>query len=572
VQTAPLRIRREETRMLQFILDHRLDSVAFALATLAVAVVAHWRIKRGHGASIGKPTWALLIVVIALGVGAAELAGNHERNRLRDMLQGIAPTYAQELQRMGHWKITLDTKPDDPLYLSMIQAEIRWLKVNPGINDVYTFRKYPDGKVRLIVDSETDYNRNGAYDEEREQRTAIGEEYDADENLLKALDGQALFDGKPYTDRWGTWVSAYAPMFDDKGNVDGVAGVDYDAKSWITSTLWNRVATLGFASIVAVILLASSITVAITHVELKRRIAAEAEREQLQKELISASRQAGMAEIATGVLHNVGNVLNSVNVAACIVGEKIRQSKVPALGKAVAMIQEHQQDLPEFLTRDDKGKQLPGFLGKLADFLAEEQNILLGEVDQLHRSLDHIKQIVSAQQQFARCGEQKETFSLPEVIEDAINMNILALGRHGVTIEKQYGDCPAVFSDKHKVLQILVNLISNAKKAVKDVNVAEKKVTLSLDTIERDGKTIARLRVIDNGVGIPAENLQKIFQHGFTTRSDGHGFGLHSSAIAARNMGGALAVSSDGAGKGATFTLELPAATTEAVVREVANA
>src|SRR5207248_1061485 len=204
------------------------------------------------------------------------------------------------------------------------------------------------------------------------------------------------------------------------------------------------------------------------HIELKRRIAAEAEREQLQKELINASRQAGMAEIATGVLHNVGNVLNSVNVAACIVGEKIRQSKVPALGKAVAMIQEHQQDLPEFLTRDDKGKQLPGFLGKLADFLAEEQNILLGEVDQLHRSLDHI---------------------------------------------------------------------------------------------EGGGKTIGRLRVIYNGGGIPAENLQKIFQHGFTTRSDGHGFGLHSSAITARNMGGALAASSDGAGKGATFTLELPAVT-----------
>src|SRR4051812_8670712 len=491
--------------MLQFILEHRLDCIALAIVLASITFAAHLRLRKRHGAGIGRATWAALLAVIFAGAGASELAGNHERNRLHDMLQGIAPTYAQELSRMGHSKITLDTKPDDPLYLSMINAEIRWLKVNPGINDVYTFRKYPDGKVRLIVDSETDYNRNGVYDEEREQRTAIGEEYDADENLLKALDGQALFDGKPYTDRWGTWVSAYAPMFDDKGNVDGVAGVDYDASAWITSILWNRAATLGFASIVAVILLASSITVAITHVELKRRIAAEAEREQLQKELITASRQAGMAEIATGVLHNVGNVLNSVNVAACIVGEKIRQSKVPALGKAVAMIQEHQEDLPDFLTRDDKGKQLPSFLGKLADFLAEEQNILLGEVDQLHRSLDHIKQIVSAQQQFARCGELNENFALPEVIEDAINMNLLALGRHGVTIEKEYRECPAVFSDKHKVLQILVNLISNAKKATKDANVTEKKIVLALDQIERDGKTIARLRVIDNGVGIPAE-------------------------------------------------------------------
>src|SRR5690349_746011 len=124
--------------MLQFILDHRLDAAAFALAIVFVTAVSHWRLRRRHGASIGAFTWALLIIVIATGIGAAEIAGNHERNRLRDMLQGIAPTYAQELQRMGHSKITLDTKPDDPLYLSMIQAEIRWLKVNPGINDVYT--------------------------------------------------------------------------------------------------------------------------------------------------------------------------------------------------------------------------------------------------------------------------------------------------------------------------------------------------------------------------------------------------------------------------------------------------
>jgi signal transduction histidine kinase len=236
------------------------------------------------------------------------------------------------------------------------------------------------------------------------------------------------------------------------------------------------------------------------------------------------------------------------------------------------MMQEHQADLPQFLTRDDKGKQLPEFLAKLADFLAQEQTTVLGELDQLNRSLDHIKQIVSAQQQFARCGEHKEGFALPEIIEDAINMNILALGRHGVTIEKQFNDCPAVFSDKHKLLQILVNLISNAKKAVKDASAPEKKITVTLDAIQRNGNTVARLRVIDNGVGIPAENLQKIFQHGFTTRSDGHGFGLHSAAITARNLGGSLSATSDGVGKGATFTLELPTATTETAVGEVANA
>src|SRR4051812_38136540 len=470
--------------MLQFILEHRLDCIALAIVLASITFAAHLRLRKRHGAGIGRATWAALLAVIFAGAGASELAGNHERNRLHDMLQGIAPTYAQELSRMGHSKITLDTKPDDAQYLSMIEAEKRWLKVNPGINDVYTFRKTPDGKVRLIVDSETDYNRNGIYDEEREQRTAIGEEYEADDSLLAALSGKAIFDGKPYTDRWGMWVSAYAPMFDENGQVDGVTGVDYDAKTWITSILFNRVAALGFASIIAVILVTSSITISVTHLELKRRIAAETEREALQQQLVEASRAAGMAEIATGVLHNVGNVLNSVNVSAGTVAEKIRGSKVTALGKAVAMMQQHQTDLGTFLTVDDKGKQIPTYLAKLADFMTQEQSDLLGELDHLNRSVDHIKQIVAAQQKFAKHDNTQEAFGLPDVLEDAIRMNIISLGRHGVEIKKQYAACPTVFADKHKVLQILVNLISNAKKAVDSADAKEKKITLVLQQIE----------------------------------------------------------------------------------------
>jgi signal transduction histidine kinase len=545
--------------MLQFILDHRLDVCAFAVVAILLTISAHVWLKKRHQTRIGWLTFFLLLIVLGLGTVAAELAGDHERNRLRDMLQGIAPTYAQELERMGHYQINLDTKPDDPLYLSMINSEIRWLKVNPGVNDIYTFRKYPDGKVRLIVDSETDYNHNGVYDEDREQRTKIGEEYDADPKLEESLDkGIALFDGEPYTDRWGTWVSAYAPLHDADGKFDGVAGVDYDARVWITSILWNRIATLGLAAIVAVILVAARITIAITRMELKHRIEAEKERERLQRELLETSRQAGMAEIATGVLHNVGNVLNSVNVAAGTVTEKIRQSKVPALGKAVAMIQQHQQDLPAFLTADEKGKQIPTYLAKLADFMATEQDSMLGDLDRLHRSIDHIKQIVAAQQQFACKGEHKENVTLPQVLEEAIQINVPALDRHHVTIDKQYGACPAIFADKHQILQILVNLLSNAKKAL-DKNTAERMITLAIETFDRDGRKFARVQVTDNGMGIAPGNLQKVFQHGFTTRSDGHGFGLHSSAITARHLGGSLSATSSGPGKGATFTLELPA-------------
>ena len=67
-----------------------------------------------------------------------------------------------------------------------------------------------------------------------------------------------------------------------------------------------------------------------------------------------------------------------------------------------------------------------------------------------------------------------------------------------------------------------------------------------------------KISYIDNGIGIPADNLTRIFGHGFTTRKEGHGFGLHSGALAAKELGGALTVESDGPGKGATFTLEFP--------------
>jgi signal transduction histidine kinase len=83
-----------------------------------------------------------------------------------------------------------------------------------------------------------------------------------------------------------------------------------------------------------------------------------------------------------------------------------------------------------------------------------------------------------------------------------------------------------------------------------------KQVTLRVAS----GEGRVRVSVIDNGVGIPAENLTRIFNQGFTTRKDGHGFGLHSGALAARELGGSLHVHSDGAGQGASFTLELPLA------------
>jgi PAS domain S-box-containing protein len=287
---------------------------------------------------------------------------------------------------------------------------------------------------------------------------------------------------------------------------------------------------------------------------LARQRAAE-ELERAHRQLLDSSRQAGMAEIATGVLHNVGNVLNSVNVSCTLVLDQVRQSKVANLPKVTAMLEAQNGRLAEFLTQDPKGKQIPAYLCSLAPVLIKERSLALEELQSLREKIDHIKEIVSMQQSYASVGGVIETLPLSQLVEDAIKLNSGALARHGVRVERQFEAVPPVAIDKHKVLQILLNLIRNAKYACDENGRETKRITVRVHRPQRDR---IRVEVIDNGVGIPSENLTKIFAHGFTTRKDGHGFGLHSGALAAREMGGSLTAQSDGPGQGARFTLELP--------------
>jgi signal transduction histidine kinase len=278
-----------------------------------------------------------------------------------------------------------------------------------------------------------------------------------------------------------------------------------------------------------------------------------------QKELLEASRRAGMAEVATGILHNVGNVLNSVNVASSCVANSLKKSKAANLSKVVTMLREHESDLGSFLTTDAKGKQLPAYLGQLAEHLAGEQADALKELSQLQKNIEHIKDIVTMQQGLAKASGLKEKLQVNDLVEDALRMNASTLTRHDIEVIKEFKDMPLVTVEKHKVLQILVNLVRNAKQACSASGLEDKRMTIR--TTNQNGG--ARISVCDNGVGIPPENLTRIFAYGFTTKEDGHGFGLHSGALAAKEMGGSLTVHSDGHNQGATFTLDLPNPTTE---------
>jgi C4-dicarboxylate-specific signal transduction histidine kinase len=289
--------------------------------------------------------------------------------------------------------------------------------------------------------------------------------------------------------------------------------------------------------------------------EIEERKRMEAQVSKTHRELIEVSRQAGMAEVATSVLHNVGNALNSVNVSAALLFDNARKSSVANLGNAVALLNEHSADLGAYLTHDSKGKQVPGYLTRISEQLGKEQQRNIAELKFIQENVEHVKEIVAMQQNYARVSGVAETVKVADLVEDALRMNEEALARHEITLVREYSEVPAMSLEKHKMLQILVNLIQNAKNAVTEGGPREKRLTVQ---VGRTDGGHARIAVIDNGMGIAPENLTRIFAHGFTTRKDGHGFGLHSGSLAAREMGGSLNAYSDGPGRGATFVLELP--------------
>ncbi|WP_224367349.1 ATP-binding protein [Hyalangium versicolor] len=290
--------------------------------------------------------------------------------------------------------------------------------------------------------------------------------------------------------------------------------------------------------------------------DITARKQAEARLGELHRTLVDVSRQAGMAEIATGVLHNVGNTLTSVNVSTTLVIDRLRQSRLSGLGKANALIQEHADHLGQFLSEDPQGQKLPGYLIALFSQLQAEHDTLLQEMLSLRRSVDHIKSIVSMQQKHARIAGAVEEVPVPQLIDEALRLHAASFERMGIHLERDYANVPTMLVDRHRLLQILVNLLSNARDALVASETQDKRLRISIHMDPEAGSL--RIQVSDNGLGITPENLPRMFAQGFTTKKHGHGFGLHISALAAMEMKGRLTCSSPGPGQGSTFTLELP--------------
>lgn len=278
--------------------------------------------------------------------------------------------------------------------------------------------------------------------------------------------------------------------------------------------------------------------------------------QELNEKLISIARRAGMSEIATSVLHNIGNVLNSVNISVAMIQESLNADATQNLVKVSQMISDNLSKEPDYLVKNEKGKLIPEYLINLSNNISVEREKMISETTNLITNIQHIKDIVHMQKDISGLSGINEKVFLPELMDLAIQISSTSPEKDGIKIIKNYTYDSYIIIDRSRILQILVNLIQNAKESLLTLINKQKIMTLSIQ--KKSNEPYIELIVQDNGIGIARTNSTKIFTMGFTTKPTGHGFGLHSCALVAIELGGSLVVESKGVGNGARFILKIP--------------
>jgi two-component system sensor kinase FixL len=303
--------------------------------------------------------------------------------------------------------------------------------------------------------------------------------------------------------------------------------------------------------------------------DITARKRAEAELRQLNQELVRVSRQAGMSAVASEVLHNAGNVLNSTGVSVAMLEQHVRNLKTGHMSRAMALLAQHRDRLDVFLREDPRGRQVLELLHGLAEHFTRQRQQLTTELASLRDSTDYLARVIQAQQSHARALGVIETVPVDDLIDAALALHAPSWDQLGIKVERRIEPLPPLHTDRHKVLEILLNLVSNARHALRDSDRPDKRLRIRAELVPAAAVASAgaaptpdtgrvRIHVEDNGPGIAPEHRERLFRLGFTTRPNGNGIGLHASAVAAQQLGGTLSFHSDGPGQGATFTLELP--------------
>jgi signal transduction histidine kinase/ActR/RegA family two-component response regulator len=483
------------------------DYVLFVVLAVTLFAVSQFLTRQA-----GRRPWlrlsaaALVAVVLLAAWPVAHTAGQRARNNAIQTLMAYAPTYAADMEALGHEKLSRDTRPNDPDYLRMIDMERRWLHANAAVNDIYTFKRDEDGTIRLIVDSETDYDMNGRIEGEREARTQIGEPYDSESKVLTdAFSGLFQFDPEPATDRWGTWVSSYAPIHDSQGRVDGVLGVDFDAYRWkssIAAARWTALGCLLF--LVLMISAVASVIVVLVH----------------HKDLALAGLRAKGDFLAT-MSHELRTPMNGVHGMATLL-----------LGTSLT---HEQREYVETIRTSAEVQR------SVIDAILDYSN---GRLDLELRPLD-----------------------LERVCREVVALLAARAKDKGIALELCWepGSPPHVVGDEVRIRQVLLQLVGNGVKFTE-----HGRVTLRASCADTgSGKRRFHVAVEDTGIGIAPEAQSLVFDRfsqvdgSMKRRFGGTGLGLAICRRLVDTMGGTIRLESE-LGRGSTFTFELTLPAAEA--------
>jgi len=494
------------------------DYFLFAIACVVLLALVDRRLRLHAQGRITPVTWIVFGAILACGFWIVGAVGNHERRRLEGMVEGLAPTYAMELERLGHATLRMDAAPDDPLYLSLIDAEMRWMRANKGIGDIHTVRRLSNNTLVYIVDSETDYDHDGRFNSDREERTPIGAICEqAGPATDRAFEGQCTFEENPFTNHWGTWVSAQAPMFDADGRVEAILGIDYPAGKWISAVQWARASAIGAIGALVIMLAACSGTIASlrSHIQERHRFATE-----LQRAIDAA-----------------GAASRSKSEFLANMSHEIRTPMTAILGYADLLIDPTQSpsdrmDCIQIIRRN--GVHLLSIINDILDISKIEAGRLT------------IERIETSPMQILA---EVESLMRGRALEKGIQFKVEYVGSIPETIS----------TDPTRLRQILVNLVGNA---IKFTTTGEVRIACELIGPADDLQQSLRFLVIDTGIGLTAAQQEHLFtpfvqgDNSTTRQFGGTGLGLTISRELATMLGGDITFESNPC-QGSVFKLEI---------------
>lgn len=272
----------------------------------------------------------------------------------------------------------------------------------------------------------------------------------------------------------------------------------------------------------------------------------------LQKDALENAHAAGKAEVTTGVLHNIGNVTNSLNISAHQAEETLSQSPLMVVERTLNLLEKNKNRLTEFLHDDEKGRMISSNLIQLTEAVRIFQEDMLRNIDRIQSLNSLIKDAVIAQQGFAKSISYQEQCDIEALIHSALKIAESSSYLKDLNVQVIVNEAYDIKVDKSKFIHIILNMIRNSKDALAGISPDSRRIVIEVGRSPQQNKYI---KFTDNGEGIASENMGRIFSHGFTTKTTGHGFGLHHSAIALQEMNGRISVKSAGKNCGAEFTI-----------------